>query len=62
MQKSSGLCSHHCYVGTKKTEKKNGMTRTNMSMVMNEGVEIHGKAVTTKVFTVVVNQAFILDE
>ena len=40
--------------GNKSNRKKYGTTRAKMSTVMNKGVKIHCKAVTTQVFTVVV--------
>ena len=52
MQKYFGLVSHHCYRGTKKKANKYRTKRANMSTVMNKGVRIHCKAVTTQVFTV----------
>ena len=37
----------------KSNRKKYGTARANMSTVMNEGVDIHCKAVTTQLFTLV---------
>ena len=51
-QKYYGLVIHHSYEGTNQTENKYGTTRANMSTVINEGSEMHCKAVTTQVFTV----------
>ena len=51
MQQSDGIGSHRFYGGTNKTENKYGITRAKMSTVINEGVNIHCKAVTTQVST-----------
>ena len=51
-QQAAGLGIHRLFKGTKQKENKYGTTRAMMSMVMNEGVKIHCKAVTTQVFTV----------
>ena len=40
-------CSHHCYGRMKQTANKYGTTRAKMSTVMNEGVKMRCKAVTT---------------
>ena len=52
LQKDDGLDSHHCYVVTKKTSNKYVTTRENMSTVKNKVIEVHYKAVTNQVFTV----------
>ena len=46
--------SYHCYGGTNQQEKKNVTKRANMSMVMNEGVDIHCKGVMTQLITVLI--------
>ena len=53
LRQAAGIGSHHCYGGTKQIENKYGTTRAKMSMVMNEGVKIHCRSITTQVFTVV---------
>ena len=53
MYQSVGLDSNNRFGGTNKLAHQKGTTRSSMSMVMNEGVEIHFKAVMIQVFTVV---------
>ena len=52
LHQASGLGSHHSYGETNKTANNYGTTTAKISTVMNEGVEIHFKSVTTQVFTV----------
>ena len=54
MQQDAVLVSHHCYGGTNQQEKKYVTKRANMSMVMNEGVDIHYKGVMTQLITVLI--------
>ena len=53
MQKYAVLGSHRCCGGTKHAANKYGMARANISTGMNEGVEIHCKAVKNQFLTVV---------
>ena len=51
-QKAYALGSHNGYRRTKQTANKYGTPGVNMSTVVNEGVKMCGKKVTTTFFTV----------